>query len=147
MKASKIIIPIILVATLCMSWFTFVSGTVSSYTNYRACTDEAEKSIESGLYEQAIEYYKKSLEYKRSEETYQKIKESYDKLYEEEHTAFVRNLYLEDMAIASTEFPKNALFWEKQIELEQNRCATALAGHRAEILFNGDLLKLVAKLL
>ena len=117
MKASKIIIPVILIVILCLSWYSFLSGTINTYTDYRACTDEAEKSIEAGLYEQAIEYYKKSLEYKRSEETYQKIKESYDRLYEEEHTTYIRNLYLEDMAIASNEFPKNALFWEKQIEL------------------------------
>lgn len=117
MKASKIILPIILVAALCLSWFSFLSGTISTYADYRACVDEAEKSIEAGLYEQAIEYYKKSLEYKHSEGTYKKIKETYDKLYEEEHTAFIRNLYLEDMAVAATEFPKCAMFWEKQVEL------------------------------
>lgn len=117
MKASKIILPIILVAALCLSWFSFLSGTISTYADYRACVDEAEKSIEAGLYEQAIEYYKKSLEYKHFEGTYKKIKETYDQLYKEEHTAFIRNLYLEDMAVAATEFPKCAMFWEKQVEL------------------------------
>lgn len=117
MKASKIILPIVLVVALCLSWFSFLSGTINTYADYRSCVDEAEKSIEAGLYEQAIEYYKKSLEYKHSEGTYKKIKETYDKLYEEEHTAFIRNLYLEDMATASSEFPKNAMFWEKQVAL------------------------------
>ena len=104
---SKIILPIVLVVALCLSWFSFLSGTINTYADYLACVDEAEKSIEAGLYEQAIEYYKKSLEYKHSEGTYKKIKETYDKLYEEEHTTFIRNLYLEDMAKASSEFPKN----------------------------------------
>ena len=117
MKASKIILPMILIAALCLSWFSFLSGTISTYADYRVCIGEAEKSIEAGLYEQGIEYYKKSLEFKLSEGTYKKIKEIYDKLYYEEHTAFIRNLYLEDMAVASEAFPKNALFWEEQIKL------------------------------
>lgn len=117
MKASKIILPMILIAALCLSWFSFLSRTISTYADYRVCIEEAEKSIEAGLYEQGIEYYKKSLEFKLSEGTYKKIKETYDKLYDEEHTTFIRNLYLEDMVVASEAFPKNALFWEEQINL------------------------------
>lgn len=117
MKTSKIILPIVLIAGLCLSWFSFLSGTISTYTDYKTCIKEAEKSIEAGLYEQAIEYYKKSLEYKHSEGTYKKIKETYDKLYKEERTTFIRNLYIEDMADASVEFPENSMFWEMQIKL------------------------------
>lgn len=117
MKASKIILPIVLVASLCLSWFSFFTGTFSTYSDYRDCIKEAENSIKDGLYEQAVEFYKESLEYEYSEDTYVKIKETYDKLYEEEHTPFIRNLYIEDMSVASTAFPKNSIFWEKQINL------------------------------
>ncbi len=117
MKAFKIILPIVLVLGLCLSWVSFFSGTTSVHAEYKDCIDEAENSIEAGLYEQAIEYYKKSLDYKHEEGTYEKIKQTYDKLYKEEHTAFIRNLYLTDMSAAATDFPQNAMFWEMQVNL------------------------------
>ena len=75
MKASKIILPIVLVAAICLSWFSFITGTLSMYTDYIDCIREAENSIEAGLYEQAIENYKKSLEYKYSE-SYATVKQA-----------------------------------------------------------------------
>lgn len=117
MKATRVFIPVILVMVLGLSWFSFFTNTASVYADYRECIREAEDSIKAGLYEQAIEYYKKSLEYNNTENTYKKIKETYDKLYDEEHTAFIRNLYIEDMANASSKYPKNAMFWEMRINL------------------------------
>lgn len=117
MKISKVILPIVLVAVLGLSWFSFLSGTLSTHVDYKDCINEAENSVEAGLYEQAIEYYKKAFDFKQSESIYRKIKETYDKLYKEEHTTFIRNLYIEDMETASSQFPKNALFWEMQVKL------------------------------
>lgn len=117
MKVSRVILPIILIAALGVSWTVFVTGTSDTYVSYHNNIKEAEKSEEAGLYEQAVEYYEQALEYKCAESIYERIKEIDDLLYEEEHTAFVRELYLEDMSAASENFPQNALFWEKQIEL------------------------------
>lgn len=117
MKAIKIVLPIILIAVLCLAWFSFITGTLDEFTAYRVCIKDAESSVESGLYEQAVEYYKQSLRYKNLESTYVKIKETYDLLYAEEHTPFIRNLYIDDMALAADAFPKNELFWTTQINL------------------------------
>lgn len=117
MKNSRTVLPIFLIIVLCLAWFSFISGTMSQISAYSACLDNAENSIEAGLYEQAVEYYKESLQYKVSESTYLKIKETYDLLYAEEHTPFIRSIYQEDMAAAATEFPKNDVFWLTQAEL------------------------------
>lgn len=117
MKASKIILPLVMVAVLGVSWYSFVTGTIDTKKEYNDCMEDAKISIEDGLYEQAIEFYKEALDYELSEDTYKKIKETYDLLYEEEHTAFIRNLYLEDMAVASGDFPENGEFWLTQVNL------------------------------
>lgn len=117
MKVSKIVLPIILIAAVGMSWFSFLTGTAKTSVEYKDCIKDAESSIEAGLYEQGIEFYKESLQYENTESTYIKIKETYDKLYAEEHTTFIRNLYIEDMSVACSEFPKNDIFWVTQINL------------------------------
>ena len=117
MKTSKTIIPIILVAALCLAWFSFISGILDNHNAYRKCVNDAEISIEEGLYEQAVEFYKESLKYKANKSTYMKIKETYDLLYAEEHTPFIRSLYIDDMALAAEAFPKNEEFWVAQIDL------------------------------
>lgn len=117
MKAMKIVLPIVMIAVLCLAWFSFATGTLSEFTAYRACLKDAEISIDAGLYEQAVEFYKESLGYKSLESTYMEIKAAYDLLYTEEHTPFIRNLYVEDMALAAEAFPKTELFWTTQIKL------------------------------
>lgn len=117
MKAIKIILPIVLIAVLCLAWLSFFTGTVSEFAAYSACMKDAETSIEAGLYEQAVEFYKQSLDYKSVESTYIKIKEAYDQLYAEEHTPFIRNLYVDDMALAAEAFPHKEIFWTTQIKL------------------------------
>ena len=117
MKMTKVVLPIILIALLGLAWLSFITGTMNNASAYKECIEQAEASIEQGLYEQAVEYYKESLQYDAAESTYVKIKETYDMLYEEEHTPFIRNLYIEDMALAAEAFPKNELFWTMQIKL------------------------------
>lgn len=117
MKVSKVIIPVFLVVALGFGWFSLFSETLNLNSGYSNCMSEAERSVDDGLYEQAIEYYKKSLDYEVSETTYKKIKEAYDKLYKEESTQFVREKYISDMSAASSAFPQSAMFWEKQTQL------------------------------
>lgn len=117
MKAMKIVLPIVMIAVLCLAWFSFATGTLSEFTAYRACMEDAEISMEAGLYEQAVEFYKESLDHKSQESTYFKIKDAYDLLYAEEHTPFIRNLYIGDMALAAEAFPKTEIFWTTQIKL------------------------------
>lgn len=117
MKVLKIFLPAMLIVVLMISWFLLITSTFDTYSGYNDCIKEAEQSIENKLYEQAIEFYKDSLEYHSDEQVYVKIKETYDILYNEEHTAFFRNCYIQDMEEAAGKFPKNSLFWEKQVEL------------------------------
>lgn len=117
MKGIKIVLPIVMIAVLCLAWFSFATGTLSEFAAYRACMKDAEISMEAGLYEQAVEFYKEALDLKSLESTYFKIKEAYDLLYAEEHIPFVRNLYIEDMALAAEAFPKTEVFWTTQIKL------------------------------
>lgn len=117
MKMTKVVLPIILIAVLGLAWLSFITGTMNNANAYKECIEKAEESIEVGLYEQAIEHYKESLQYEHSESTYVKIKETYDTLYAEEHTPFIRNLYIDDMALAAEAFPQNELFWTMQIKL------------------------------
>lgn len=117
MKASKTVIPIILIVTLSLAWFSFFSEILRNGNAYRSCVKDAQTSIEEGLYEQAVEFYKESLKYKANEATYTKIKETYELLYAEEHTQFIRSLYIEDMELAAAAFPENEEFWLAQIDL------------------------------
>lgn len=117
MKASKVIFPIILIVALAVSWAMFLGRTVGTQMDYYSCIKDAQSSIEDGLYEQAIEFYKESLTYKHTEKTYHSIKSTYDTLYAEEHTPFIRGLYIDDMAVAATQFPKEESFWVAQINL------------------------------
>ena len=117
MKAIKIIIPVLLMVALVIAWGIFVVRTVGDQMGYYQCLKDAQSSIDDGLYEQAIEFYKASLEYKDTIKAYHSIKDTYDTLYAEEHTPFIRGLYIDDMAIASSQFPKEQSFWVAQIEL------------------------------
>lgn len=117
MNKVKIIVPALMILILALSWFSFFSGVADDAGKYNECIRKAEESIENRLYEQAIEYYKESLEYKQEEETYLLIKQTYDTLYAEEHIAFFRNCYIEDMEAASRAFPENELFWKAQVDL------------------------------
>ena len=117
MKNIKTLVPILLVALLGLAWFSMISGTAGESTAYNNAITEAEQSIADRLYEQAIEYYKESLRHKVDEETYMLIKQTYDMLYKEEHTAFFRQCYIDDMAIAANVFPDNEVFWWTQVDL------------------------------
>ena len=115
--SKKIFVPVVMIVVLLLSWKSFFSGVVENTSGYHASIRKAEESVEERLYEQAIEYYKESLEYKQEEQTYLLIKETYDALYAEEHTAFFRSCYIEDMAAAAQLYPKNEVFWRMQVEL------------------------------
>src|SRR5665647_1956968 len=111
MKKSKILLPIVLIVILAFSWFVRLNGTIKNLTAYGECISAAEESKNDGLYEQAIEFYNDSLKYRNSKNTYVKIKDTYALFYEEEHTAFVRNHFIEDMEKATEKYPKSADLW------------------------------------
>ena len=117
MKASKIIVPIIMIGLLGLAWLSYFMGVSKNQKEYKECLAKAEESVDKGLYEQAVEYYKKALEFNSRESIYEDMKVAYDLLYAEEPIAYVRNIYLEDMKLASNAFPENEMFWERQIEL------------------------------
>lgn len=123
MKVSKVLLPVILIVGLGLAWFSFITGSLKKHSEYMGCIEAAEDSVDKGLYEQAIEQYKRAFKYEPVEETYLRIREIYSMLYAEEHTAFIRGIYIADMVQATELFPKNPLFWITQIELyleEQN---------------------------
>lgn len=117
MKNTKKIFPAFMVVLLALAWYSFFSGTVDRAATHNEWLQKAEISIEDRLYEQAIEYYKEALKYGADEDVYLLIKQTYDMLYEEEHTAFFRNAYIEDMAAAAFAYPENETFWMTQVEL------------------------------
>lgn len=123
MKNMKKIVPAFIIVLLILAWGSFFSGTVDTASAYNECIQQAEESIQKRLYEQAIECYKKSLKFNPEEQTYLLIKQTYDTLYGEEHTAFFRSCYIEDMEKAALAYPENETFWLTQVELyeeEQN---------------------------
>lgn len=117
MKKMKLLVPVMLVLCLVMGWVSFMGGSVADLRALNDYMDLAEQSREAGLYEQAVEYYKKAYQYDKSDKIYELIKDVYDVLYEEEHTTFIRNLYIADMEEAASRHPQNQLFWERQIQL------------------------------
>ena len=117
MKASKIIVPIIMIGLLGLAWLSYFMGVSKNQKEYKECLAKAEESVDKGLYEQAVEYYKKALEFNSRESIYEDMKVAYDLLYAEEPIAYVRNIYLEDMKLASNAFPEKEMFWDRQIEL------------------------------
>lgn len=123
MKNMKKLLPVIMMGLLALAWYSFFSGTVDKAAEHDQWMQKAQASIEDRLYEQAIEYYKEALKYSADEEVYLLIQQSYELLYGEEHTAYFRSSYIEDMAAAALAFPENETFWMKQVELyteEQN---------------------------
>lgn len=117
MKASKVIVPILMIIMLMCGWGAAILSGVKVHIDYLQCVGEAEQSIGEGLYAQAIEDYAEALEYNYYESVFLRIKDIYDMYYEEEHTATVRNSYIADMANAAQHFPNNEVFWLSQIEL------------------------------
>ncbi len=104
---------------LLLGWGIFFVRNFQTYREYAGLKTEAEESLAEGLYEQAIELYKNTLEYKNSVQTYLTIEDIYEQYYAEEHTAFVRECYIADMAQAAAEYPEREEFWLAQIELHQ----------------------------
>lgn len=139
MKKTTVFVPILMVAVLCLGWLSFFSGIASEKSAYEACIQNAEESLQAGLYEQAIEYYKEALKYDNSEQLHLTIKEMYDLFYAEEHIAYVRGCYIEDMAIAAQAYPDNEIFWTTQVELymETNNYKKAFAA--AKTARNNDV--------
>lgn len=117
MKKSAVLTSIILVLVLVGSWIMFFVGITANSRKYDQCISKAKQSITDELYEQAIEFYKESLKYKEEEQTYLWIKKAYDLWYAEESIAYVRNCYITDMEAAAKAYPKNELFWLRQIQL------------------------------
>ena len=117
MKGSKILITLGMIGVLAGGWGVFWSKNIHSYLEYKNLLASAEDSLKDGLYEQAIERYQQSLSYSDDIKTYQKIKEIYDLYYAEEPTAYVRNCYIGDMSAATVAYPKQAEFWQAEIEL------------------------------
>lgn len=117
MKSSKLLITVILIAVLGLGWLSLITGVAGTQSGYSTSIKNAETSLSEGLYEQAVEYYKEALTYKNNVATYLKIKDAYDALYKEEHTPFIRGLYIDDMMLAANAFPKETIFWTTQINL------------------------------
>jgi len=120
MKASKVFLPLIIVAVLALSWFTFFTGSLKTFSDNSKYMNEAEESMDARLYEQAIEFYKKALGEKKRVSVYEKIKDAYDALYAEEPTSYIRNCYIDDMEAACSDFPKEEQFWVAQINLYED---------------------------
>lgn len=117
MRGKKTIVSVILVATLILFWTVGLQSSIRERNQYDQYLTIAQESIEQGLYEQAIENYKLFLSYKKEEDVYRDIMEAYESFYKEDHSAYVRRCYINDMAQAASAFPEKADYWKKQIAL------------------------------
>ncbi|MCI5623053.1 WG repeat-containing protein [Anaerostipes sp.] len=117
MKNMKIIVPAALLISLGISWTACLGSGVKTYKTYRHHMEFAHESSEGGLYEQAIEEYKEALKYWKSEGIWQEILRNYELLYGENHSAYVRKCYLDDMVLASEDYPGQAVYWKAQLDL------------------------------
>ena len=117
MRGKKTIVSVILVATLILFWTVGLQSSIRERNQYDQYLTIAQESIEQGLYEQAVENYKLFLSYKKEEDVYRDIMEVYESFYKEDHSAYVRRCYINDMAQAASAFPEKADYWKKQITL------------------------------
>lgn len=117
MKNRKKLVSVGLIAILGIAWITCVSNGVGEYKTYRNHVKLAQQSMEDGLYEQAIEEYKKIQSFRKSNAVWQEIKQAYDLLYAENGTDYIRGCYINDMAQAAEDFPKNVEYWKVQLDL------------------------------
>lgn len=120
MNKKNFLIFVAMLATVSIGWFTFLSGMTGSTSEYQSSLELAQVSMDKGLYEQAIEYYKAAIGYENSEELYLKIRDAYELVYAEEPIAFIRNMYIEDMAEAARKYPENEVFWLIQAKLHMD---------------------------
>lgn len=117
MKNRKKIVSVCLVVSLGVALFSCAGEGIGKYKFYRNYEQLAQKSMEEGLYEQAIEEYKEVLKIRKSNTVWQEIKEAYDLLYAENSSDYIRGCYIDDMAQAANAYPKNADYWKIQLNL------------------------------
>ena len=117
MKNRRKIVPIILFVMLGISWLACLNSGIGQYRTYRNHAELAQKSVEMGLYEQAIEEYKEMLSYRKTDDTWENIKKAYELLYAENEDPYIRNCYVSDMAQAAEDYPHKAEYWKIQLNL------------------------------
>lgn len=117
MKNRRKIVPVILLVMLGISWLACLNSGIGKYRTYRGHAKLAQKSVEMGLYEQAIEEYKEMLSFRKTDGTWENIKKAYELLYAENADPYIRNCYVSDMAQASEDYPQNAEYWKTQLDL------------------------------
>ena len=118
MKASRVVVVLLLLVFLSVSWLGYIKKTVKQRNIITDYITKAEESVDAGLYQQGIEFYHKADNAKSRKEYHTRIKEIYDLFYEEESSNGVRTMYINDMLLAVEKFPKDPYFWDMAIRMQ-----------------------------
>lgn len=97
MKKSCIFIIVISILLLSLSWYSYFNAKKNLYAKYKEYISLAEKSIDDGLYLQAVENYYEAMKYANAESICPLICDAYDAYYEEETTEAVAELYITEL--------------------------------------------------
>lgn len=107
MKKSCIFIVVFTFVLLSFSWYGYFNQKKKLYAKYKEYISLAEKSIDDGLYLQAVENYYDAMKYGDDESICPLICDAYDAYYEEEPTEAVAELYLTELDNLITLCPNN----------------------------------------
>ncbi len=115
MKKERTLITIALCFLLVIGWGFNGANIISNASGAGKYVKQAEKFEKAGLYQKAILSYEKALEIHEKKSVRDKWIEAYKKGHED---AVVTNLeYKDALMFACKEYPKDATYWEKLIDL------------------------------
>lgn len=116
-KLLKIGLPVVLALFLGLGWFSSTSSLAQQTSIQTELLEQADSSLEKGLYEQAIEQYKEAMANGVGAEAFKRIDEVYQKYLEEEPSNEVSSNYLNDMMAAVAAYPGESFFWDRAVQL------------------------------
>jgi hypothetical protein len=123
LRVIKIIVCVLLIATVTGAWINAIGKVQTSGTEYDHFIEAATKSFELGLFDQSVEQYKSALSIRPSLELWQKIKEVRSAQYSAIPDERVRADYIADMQAALLTYSEEKDFWITVLNLQ-------LAGER-----------------
>lgn len=115
MKKIRVVLSLLLIALICAAWLLQISRTRENNQAYRSFVTEADRLREEKLYQQALASYEKAKEIKDNSEVREKWIVTYELAYLD-GVATERD-YSKALSQMCDKQPKDAIYWEKQIQL------------------------------
>ena len=111
----KKIVCIIAIVAMTAGWLLVGKDFFGSMLSYSTNISQAERSVDSGLYEQGVEYYNKALAIKEDKTIYIKIKDAYSAFYREQDNTYSYKKYIESLEKCCSCFPYSGEMWEELV--------------------------------